>query len=114
MGKLKELKSEIMEILAIVSPKNRLYILLFAIFNSLIMITYFLFIHFTSVFEAEIAEDEAKRLGIKLSELPTELQDSSFVDTSFSDNNESLFDDLLSNLQENKSSNTSKRWFLRK
>ena len=107
MGKLKELKSEIMEILAIVSPKNRLYILLFAIFNSLIMITYFLFIHFTSVFEAEIAEDEAKRLGIKLSELPTELQDSSFVDTSFSDNNESLFDDLLSNLQENKSSNTS-------
>lgn len=81
MDKVKEILSQVKEIIKEISPRNRLYILLFSLFSLLLIIGYWVLIYFMSIEEAKVAEDEAKKLGIKVSSVPKELQDSSVVDT---------------------------------
>lgn len=80
MDKVKELIAKIKQVVGEVSPRNRLYILLFALFSFLLVIAYWVLIYFISMDEAKQSEAEIKALGIQTTEI-----DSTQSDTSKSD-----------------------------
>lgn len=75
MDKVKELIAKIKQVIGEVSPRNRLYILLFALFSFLLVIAYWVLIYFISIDEAQQAEADIKALGIQTTELDSSESD---------------------------------------
>lgn len=81
MSKVKEISNTIRTVLSEISPKNRLYILLFALLNILLIVSWWLYVYFISIQEAKQAEEYAEANGIPVNYVPQNKNDSSKIDS---------------------------------